>query len=192
MVIVKRNEYNKIFNKMRISMESRENCIDIYHKNNWDRFTVHWDEANKNDCPSYIEFFFDAKTMVTFFNDFIERQEFDKCLVAAFYTDRYKLKRINDAVCEDVYDELKRLLNSLGLKANTNCALEMSKEELLKWSDRISIGGFCGVSEYVILIPELNYLIFPYHHMNYLIYTNDKRKLLESIYLIKAEEISFE
>ena len=173
-------------------MKSRENCIDIYHNNNWDRFTIHWNETNKNDCPSYIDFFFDSKTMVTFFNDFIERQEFDKCLVAPFYTDRYKLKKINDDVCKDVYDEFKRMLNSLGLKVNTNCALQMNKKELLKWSDRISVGGFCGVSEYVILIPELNYLIYPYHHMNYLIYTKDKCQLLKYIYPIDEEEISVE
>ena len=41
MIAVKRIEYEKIVHSMKLPLESKENCIDVYHKNNWDRFTMH-------------------------------------------------------------------------------------------------------------------------------------------------------
>ena len=92
----------------------------------------------------------------------------------------------------DIYDEFKKLLHSLGLRVNTNNAIQMSKEELLGWSDRLSIGGFCGVSEYTIVIPEQNLLIMPHHHMNYLIYTNNKTEFLKRIVVENSDEVMIE
>ena len=84
-------------------------------------------------------------------------------------------------MCKDIYDEFKTLLNSLGLKTNTSCAIQMNKSEMLNWCDRICVGAFCGVSQYAIVIPELDLLIIPYHHMNFLLYSNDKDALLTKI-----------
>lgn len=181
MLVIKRDEYNNIFNKMNLSIESKEKSIDVYHRNNWDRFTMNYDEETKNETPSYIDFFFNAKSMTTFIKEFWERENFKVCYIAPLYNDKYKLKFFDDDVCKDVYCELKRLLNSLGLKVNTSSAIQMSKEELLIWIDRLSVGGFCGVSQYLINIPELEMLIIPYHHMNYLIYSNSKKELLTKI-----------
>ena len=192
MLAIKRIEYEKIVHSMKLPLESRENCIDVYHKNNWDRFTMHYDEAKKNECPSYIDFFFDAKSMVRFIDDLIKKEVFERCFIAPLYNERYKLKKDDDDVCMDIYDEFKKLLHSLGLRVNTNNAIQMSKEELLGWSDRLSIGGFCGVSEYTIVIPEQNLLIMPHHHMNYLIYTNNKTEFLKRIVVENSDEVMIE
>lgn len=192
MIVIKREDYEEILKKLNLSIQSNEKCIDVYHKNNWDRFTMHYDEENKNDCPSYIDFFFNAKVMVDFIKDFIEKENFEKCYVAPVYNDRYKLKSFDDDVCKDVYDEFKTLLNSLGLKTNTSCAIQMQKNELLNWCDRISIGAFCGVSQYAIVIPELDLLIIPYHHMNFLLYSNDKDTLLTKINVDEIEEVMYQ
>lgn len=189
MIAVKKEIYKEIVKKMNVSIESQEQCIDVYHKNNWDGFTMHYDEECKNECPSYIDFFFNAKAMVDFFKNFINKETFEQCYIAPFYNDKYKLKMINDDVCKDVYDEFKRLLNSLGLRTNTSSAIQMQKEELLQWCDRISIGAFCGVSQYVIAIPEKDLLIIPHHHMNYLIYSNKRKELLTKINIDIAEEV---
>lgn len=159
MVVIKREEYEEIISKLNLSIKCEDKCIDIFHKNNWDRFTMHYDEESKNDCPSYIDFFFNAKVMVDFLKTFIEKEYFEKCYIAPVYNDRYKLKSFDDDVCKDLYDEFKTLLNSLGLKTNTSCALVLNKQELLGWCDRISVGAFCGVSQYAIIIPESDLLI---------------------------------
>lgn len=51
MLAIKRIEYEKIVHIMKLPLESKESCIDVYHKNNWDRFTMHYDEETKNECP---------------------------------------------------------------------------------------------------------------------------------------------
>ena len=181
MFTLTRKEYEKLLDGLKLSIEMQEKSIDVYHRNNWDRFTMNYDEETKNENPSYIDFFFDAKSMTTFIKKFLNGESFKECYIASLYNDRYKLKIFNDDVCKDVYFELKKLLNSLGLKVNTSCAIQMSKEELLIWIDRLSVGGFCGVSQYSINIPELEMLIIPYHHMNYLIYSNSKKELLTKI-----------
>ena len=187
---ITRNDYEKVIKSLNISMDSEEKCIDVYHKNNWDRFTMHFCEETENKCPSYIDFFFDAKEMVDFLKTFIEKGKFEKCYVASRYNGRYKLKFIDDDVCKDIYDEFKKLLNSLGLKINTCCAIEMDKTEILNWCDRISIGAFSGVSEYVIVIPELEIIINPHHHMNYLIYSNNTEELFTKIAVDISGEIA--
>lgn len=192
MLVIKKNEYEKILHSMKLSWSFKEKCIDVYHRNNWDRFIMHYDEEKRNECPSYIDFFFDAKSMVQFINSFIKNETFEKCFIARLYNDHYKLKKDDDDVCMDIYDEFKKLLHSVGLKVNTNSAIQMNKEEILNWSDRLSIGGFCGVSEYSIIIPEQDLLIIPHHHMNYLIYTNDKDGLLKRIAVEKSDEILVE
>lgn len=126
--------------------------------------------------------------MVQFIYSFIKEEMFEKCYIAPIYNDCYKLKKGDDDICMDIYDEFKRLLHSLGLRVNTNNAIQMNKDELLNWCDRLSVGGFCGVSEYSIIIPEQNLLIVPHHHMNYLIYTNNKAEFLKRI----VDEISDE
>lgn len=192
MFVVKREGYEKILKKLNLSIESKEKCIDVYHKNNWDRFTMHYDEENKNECPSYIDFFFNAKAMVDFMKTFIEKENFEKCYIAPLYNDKHKLKFFDDDVCKDIYDEFKTLLNSLGLKTNTSSAIQMQKNELLHWCDRISIGAFCGVSQYAIAIPELDLLIIPYHHMNYLLYSNNKDVLLTKIIVDDTGELKYQ
>ena len=191
MKVVNRKDYEKVLKSINLSMESNENYIDVYHKNNWDRFTIHFNEESKNECPSYIEFFFNAKELVDFLKTFIEREKFEKCYIASLYNEKYKLKLFDDDVCKDVYDEFKRLLNSLGLKTNTSCAIEMNKEELLSFCDIISIGAFSGVLEYIIVIPELEIIINPHHHMNYLIYSNNREALLTKISADVSGEIDF-
>lgn len=192
MIVIKREEYDEIMKKLNLSIELEDKCIDIYHKNNWDRFTMHYDEESKNECPSYIDFFFNAKVMVDFIKAFIEKENFENCYIAPIYNDKYKLKHFDDDVCKDVYDEFKTLLNSLGLKTNTSSAIQMNKNELLNWCDRISIGGFCGVSQYAIVIPELDILIIPHHHMNYLLYSNDKETLLSELKIDGTSELMFQ
>lgn len=189
MLVVQRDEYEKILSGMNLSLTSKEKCIDAYHKNDWDRFTMHCSGDKKNECPSYIDFFFDAKSMVQFIYGFIKEKVFEKSYIAPLYNDRYKLKKDDDDVCMDIYDEFKKLLHSLGLRVNTNSAIQMSKDELLNWCGRLSIGGFCGVSEYAIIIPEQNLLVIPHHHMNYLIYTNNKDELLKWITVEISDEI---
>lgn len=189
MLAIKRTEYEKIVHSMKLPLESKEKCIDVYHKNDWDRFTMYCSGEKKNECPSYIDFFFDAKSMVQFIYSFIKEKVFEKCYITPIYNDRYKLKKDDDDVCMDIYDEFKRLLHSLGLRVNTNKAIQMSKDELLNWCDRLSVGGFCGVSEYSIMIPEQNLLIMPHLHMNYLIYTNNKAELLKRIVTENSDEI---
>ena len=153
---------------------------------------MHWDEENRNDSVSYIDFFFDAKLMVDLFREFIDKEKFEICFIAPLYNDMYKLKLFDDAVCRDIYDEFKKLLNSLGLKVNTSSAVEMTKEEFLNWCDRFSIGGFCGVSKYVLIIPESNILIFPHHHMNYMIYSNNKDFIISELSNRKLDGILIE
>lgn len=189
MLVISRVEYEKILSGMDLPLKSKEKCIDVYHKNDWDRFIMYCNGEKKNECPSYIDFFFDAKSMVQFIYSFIKEEVFEKCYIAPIYNDRYKLKKGDDDVCMDIYDELKRLLHSVGLRVSTNSAIQMSKDELLNWCDRLSIGGFCGVSEYSIIIPELNLLIMPHHHMNYLIYTNNKKELLKRIVVGNSDEV---
>ena len=150
---------------------------------------MHYNENSKYESPSYIDFFFDAKSVVNVLKSFLENESFQNCYIAPIYNDKYKLKVFDDDVCKDVYDELKRLLNSLGLKVNTSCAIKMCKEELLMWFDRLSIGGFCGVSQYSIVIPEIDLLIIPYHHMNYLLYSNSKEELLAKVTVDKLSEV---
>lgn len=192
MIAFKRVDYEKIIKKLNLSIESTEKCIDVYHKNNWDRFTMHYDEENKNECTSYIDFFFNSKAMVDFIRDFIEKENFEKCYIAPVYNDRYKLKSFDDDVCKDVYDEFKTLLNSLGLKTNTSSAILLNKKEILEWCDRISVGAFCGVSQYSIVIPESDLLVIPYHHMNFLIYSNDKAALLTKINIDDKSELRYQ
>ena len=189
MKVISRSEFDKMINNMGLVLEDKEKCIDVYHKNNWNRFVMHWDEETKNEQPSYIDFFFDAKSMVQFIYSFIKEEVFEKCFIASLYNDRYKLKKDDDDVCMDIYDEFRKLLHSLGLRVNTNSAIQMSKDELLNWCDRLSIGGFCGVSEYSIIIPEQNLLIMPHHHMNYLIYANNKTELLKRIVVENSAEV---
>lgn len=192
MEVINKETYKEISKKLNISIESKEKCVDVYHKNNWDRFTMHYDEENKNECPSYIDFFFNAKVMVDFLKTFIENEAFEKCYIASLYNDRYKLKYFDDDVCKDIYDEFKTLLNSLGLKTNTSCAIEMKKSEILNWCDRICVGAFCGVSQYAIVIPESDLLIIPYHHMNFFLYSNDKVTLLTKININDIEEVLYQ
>ena len=181
MKVVNRKDYEKMMKIMNLSMESNENCIDVYHKNNWDRLTIHFNEALKDERVSYIKFFFNAKEIIDFMKSFIKNEKFEKCYIASLYNEKYKLKLFEDDVCKDIYDEFKRLLNSLGLKTNTSCAIEMNKEELLSFCDIISIGAFSGVLEYIIVIPELKIVINPHHHMNYLIYSDNREVLLTKI-----------
>lgn len=192
MFVVKREEYETLLDRLKLSVEMQEKSIDVYHKNNWDRFAMHYDEESKNECPSYIDFFFNAKSIIAVLKSFLENENFQNCYIAPIYNDKYKLKVFDDDVCKDVYDELKRLLNSLGLKVNTSCAIKMCKEELLMWFDRFSIGGFCGVSQYSIVIPEIDLLIIPYHHMNYLLYSNDKDALLTKFNINDMEEVMYQ
>lgn len=189
MIVIEKNEYENILKNEQLSMSSKDNIIDIYHCNNWDHFTMHWDEPNKNDTPSYIDFFFDSKSMVCFFKEFLENVDFNNCYISSFYNDKYKLKLFDDDVCKDIYNEFKTLFNSLGLKINTSKAIQMSKIEFIDWCDRFSIGGFCGVSEYSVLIPELNILILPHHHMNYLICSNNKQSLIPKLTSIPMNDL---
>ena len=181
MKVVSRKDFEKVLKSINMSMESKENCIEVYHKNNWDRLTIHFNEPSKDECISYINFFFDAKEIIDFIKTFIEKEEFEKCYIASLYNEKYKLKLFDDDVRKDIYDEFKRLLNSLGLKTNTSCAIEMNKKDLLSLCDIISIGAFSGVLEYIIVIHDLKIIINPHHHMNYLIYSDDKEKLLSQI-----------
>ncbi len=192
MEVINKETYKEISKKLNLYIESNEKCIDVYHKNNWDRFTMHYDEESKNECPSYIDFFFNAKSVIGVLKNFLEKENFQNCYIASIYNDKYKLKAFDDDVCKDVYDELKRLLNSLGLKVNTSCAIKLCKEELLMWFDRFSVGGFCGVSQYSIVIPEIDLLIIPHHHMNYLLYSNDKDALLTKFNIDDMEEVMYQ
>ena len=76
MLVIKRRVYEEILKQLNLSIESKEKCIDVYHKNNWDRFTMHYNEKNKNECPSYIDFFFNAKVIVDFLKVFIQKENF--------------------------------------------------------------------------------------------------------------------
>lgn len=177
MIVINRAEYEKKLNSCNLMGNLEENIIDVYHRNNWDHFVKHFDEENVDVTPSYVDYFFDAKTMVCFLQDFLKEQDFDECYISTTYNCSFKLKTFDDDVCKDIYDEFKKLINSMGLKVNTNSAIKMSKKEFLDWVDKFSFGGFCGVSEYSVLIPCLKLLIKPHHHMNYLFYTNDKKRI---------------
>ncbi len=192
MNIIDRKDYETLIKSAGISINDRDSVIDIYSSNNWDHFIMHWDSDLRNNAPSYIDFFFDAKHMVDFMTKWLCDKKFFKCYIASMYTERYKLKTFDDDVCRDVYDEFKILLNSLNLKINTTKAIEMDKNELIGWFSRVSIGGFLGVSEYSVLIPELKLLIFPHHHMNYLIYALDKNKLIPELSKITDNNILIE
>ena len=61
MIVIKNEIYKKLLKNMNLSIESQEKCIDIYHKNNWDGFVMYYDEECKNEAPSYVDFFFNAK-----------------------------------------------------------------------------------------------------------------------------------
>lgn len=181
MAIIERKDYDELLHSSNICLEDRNRIIDIYHKNNWDQFVIEWDNENRNETPSYIDFFFDSKSMVEFLAKWIMDMDFNKSYIAPLYCCKYKLKIIDDDVCKDVYDELKKLFNSMSLKVNTNKAIVMNKDELLKWISRISIGGFTNVSEHAIFIPDKELIIQPHHHMNYLIYTNDTGEIISEI-----------
>ena len=43
MFIVKRKSYEELLDELNLSIEMREKSIDVYHKNNWDRFTMYYD-----------------------------------------------------------------------------------------------------------------------------------------------------
>lgn len=51
MLAIKRTEYEKIVHSMKLPLESKEKCIDVYHKNDWDRFTMYCSGEKKNECP---------------------------------------------------------------------------------------------------------------------------------------------
>lgn len=147
--------------------------LDVYHSNNWDRFVMHWDEVTKNEMPSYIDFFFDGFKMIELLKQIIGEYAFDDCYLSCIFPQKYKLKKSDDAICQDIYSEFQMLMKSLGLKISTNKAIKMKKEEFIDWCDRYSFGGFSGISDYFILIPEKRLIIKAHHHMNYLFYTKD-------------------
>lgn len=154
--------------------------LDVYHSNNWDRFVMHWDEVTKNEMPSYIDFFFDGFKMIELLKQIIGEYAFDDCYLSCIFPKKYKLKKSDDAICQDIYSEFQILMKSLGLKISTNKAIKMKKEEFIDWCDRYSFGGFSGISDYFILIPEKRLIIKAHHHMNYLFYTEDA-ELIEDI-----------
>ncbi len=160
--------------KSEICSIDRKADLDMYHTNNWDRYSIHYDESNKEHDASYIDYFFDAKDIITLFNKVIINLNFDRCYMVNLNNTKYKLKHPTNDVERDIYDEFKKMLNSLGLRVNTSSAIEMTKNEFINWSDRFSIGGFINMSEYVLLIPSLDLIIVPYHHMNYLFYCNNE------------------
>lgn len=189
MNILTRQEYENIMKGLAINANIRKCDIDVYHKNNWNGFDNY---SGKSTMPSYIDFFFDSKTMVDFFKKFIAGKQFTACYLATAYHEKYKLKHIDNPICEDVFNEFRKMLHSLGLRITTYDAIRMNKQEFLNWCDRFSIGGFCGVSDYTVLIPELKLSVKPHHHMNYLFYTGDKKNLLTDLLKYKNAEVLME
>ena len=181
MFVINRKEYDELLLSSKICLENKNSIIDIYNKNNWDQFVKEWDTERRNETPSYIDFFFDAKNMVDFLTSWIHNMDFKVSYIAPVYRCKYKLKIIDNDVCKDVYDEMKKLLNSLSLKVSTNKAIAMNKDELLLWLSRISIGGFTNVSDYVIFIPNKEIVIQPHHHMNYLIYCKNTNEVMSEV-----------
>ena len=189
MLVIENIEYKELFKDTKQLMHSKENIIDVYHKNNWDHFHIHCDDEKKQYEPSYIDFFFDAKSMVLFITQFLKDTNFEFCYITPIYNDKYKLKLFDDDICKDVYNEFKTMINSLGLKVSTKDTIQMTKHEFIDLCGLFSVGGFCGVSNYSILIPELNIIIVPHHHMNYLIYTDEKEKMIGKLNDTNLQEI---
>ena len=179
MLVVKK-EYEKNIKKLKKTFITKE-YLDVYHTNNWDRFTAEYDEGENKKHVSHIDFFNNAFQMTGLLKRFLENEPFSVCYVVPIYNDKYKIKLFEDDISKELYNEFKMLLNSLGLKVTTSRTLQMTKEEILMWIDRFSIGGFCGVLEYAILIPEMNIAVWPHHHMNYLVFAVEKEKIANKI-----------
>ena len=81
---------------------------------------------------------------------------------------------------------------SMSRQQNRPSVPQLNKKEILEWCDRISVGAFCGVSQYSIVIPELDLLVIPYHHMNFLLYSNDKAALLTKINIDDKSELRYQ
>ena len=192
MFVIDRKEYDKLLLSSNICLENNNDIIDIYNKNNWDQFVKEWDNSSRNETPSYIDFFFDSKNMVDFLSAWIHDMDFRISYIAPIYNCKYKLKIIDDDVCKDIYDEIKKLFNSLSLRVSTNKVIAMNKDELLNWLSRLSIGGFTNVSEHAIFIPDKKILIQPHHHMNYLIYANNRNEIMSEIKKYIVEDIIVE
>lgn len=182
MEIMEKQKFMEVLKKLGVYDGCLEQkcSLDVYHSNNWDHFVMHWDEVIKNETPSYIDFFFDGFKMIELLKQIISECDFEDCYFSCIFPKKYKLKKSDDAICQDIYSEFQILMKSLGLRISTNKAIKMKKEEFLKWCDRFSFGGFSGISDYFILIPKIELIIKAHHHMNYLFYTGDI-ELIENI-----------
>ena len=180
MTVITEKQFKEISKKMNIKL-TKSNVIDIYHEDNWDHMVIHWDEETKNECQSYIEFFFDAKDMVEFLTQFLKAMNFQYAYLGNIYNSKYKIKKPSDDISADLYSEFETIFHSQALKINTSKAIGFEKNEIIKWISRFSIGGFIDISDLYLLIPDENIIIKSYHHMNYLFYSNDIKHLKNMI-----------
>ena len=175
MEVIEREHYNNILKNSVLSSFELEDMIplDIYHVNNWDRLIKNWDDDKRNEEPFIADFFFDSKDMIEFIKLLLKEIDISVCYFAPVYSG-YKLLKPIDNMTESIYCQMKQFLNSIGLRSNTTKAIKLNKDELFEIIELWSVVGFSGLAEYSILLPENKLLITAYHHMNYLIYTNEK------------------
>ena len=98
MLVIKREEYATILDELNLSIEMREKGIDVYHKNNWDRFVMHYDEESKssirevNTIVEDLNFYLNEKNL-----DIKTSMKFQSSLKSFSIWDLAKLKEIQRA-----------------------------------------------------------------------------------------------
>ena len=189
MRILTRKEYNDIFTKSGFNIRNIEydKPIDVYHVDEWDKTVKNWENGCREDNP--IEFFCAAKEMKDFIGNFINKLPDKVCYFACVYEQKYKMRYPYNDATKILYDELKKFLNSLNLRKNTNKSIEFTISELSQYITLLSFAGFGNISDFSLLFPTSQILIEPYHHMNYLIYNKDEKYVVDLLKKFETETI---
>lgn len=164
-----RSDFEKIY---KLKDYDRKPEFDIYHVDDWDHRIKDYSNSDERVYASNVDFFFDSKDMTDFLKEFLRFIDFDKCYILSLYHTNNKIAKGNSSVENDIYEEYKIMLNSVGLSVNTFDTVQMTKDEIINWCKYFSVAGFMGISNFSLIIPKADITIIAHHHMNYLIYSD--------------------
>ena len=143
--------------------------FDVYHAHEWD----HGYEQNHGYSGSRRQFYRDFEKMLTFLYDFFSFLNVNKVLLVPRVGYTYNAWLLN----EELYDmscEIKAMLESNGIHINSKSGLYLDVLNDRNIVEMICEASFRGVREFLFLLDDYEIIITPWHHMNFMFYTQDR------------------
>jgi len=155
---------------------SKMPVIGIHHVNDWD----HGYKSSMGYNGKRREFYADMRDIASFLYQYMAVKSVNEFIVAPFHRiNQFSVSDKNN----DIYKEIKRFLNSFGIRYKSGAGVKLSAGENAI-IEMILEGCFRGISELCIFFPEIKVLIAPNHHFGIPFFTHDIAKEKGTIQLL--------